>query len=90
MTVIGWLGAGLDDIATARAAERAGLHVLPLSPLSVRPLPGALLLGYAGVRDDEIRDGVNRLAIVLEQQARSRIAPSDGVRLMSAAGASVA
>jgi GntR family transcriptional regulator / MocR family aminotransferase len=90
MTVIGWLGAGLDDVTTARAAERAGLHVLPLSPLSVRPLPGALLLGYAGVRDDEIRDGVNRLAIVLEQLARTRIAPNDSVRLMSAAGVSVA
>ena len=73
MTVVGWLGGGLDDVATARAAERAGLHVLPLSPLAVRPMPPALLLGYAGVRDDEIRDGVNRLAIVLEQAVRSRV-----------------
>jgi GntR family transcriptional regulator / MocR family aminotransferase len=76
MTVVGWLGGGLDDVATARAAERAGLHVLPVSPLSVRPLPPALLLGYAGVRDDEIRDGVNRLAIVLEQAMRNRT-PND-------------
>ena len=77
MTVVGWLGGGLDDVATARAAERAGVHVLPMSPLAVRPLPPALLLGYAGVRDDEIRDGVNRLAIVLEQAiARSR-APNE-------------
>jgi len=73
MTVVGWLGGGLDDVITARAAERAGLHVLPLSPLGVRPMPPALLLGYAGVRDDEIRDGVNRLAIVLEQAVRSRV-----------------
>jgi len=36
-------------------------------------MPPALLLGYAGVRDDEIRDGVNRLAIVLEQAVRNRI-----------------
>ena len=72
MTVVGWLGGGLDDVATARAAERAGLHVLPVSPLAVRPLPPALLLGYAGVRDDEIRDGVNKLAIVLEQAVRAR------------------
>jgi len=76
MTVVGWLGQGLDDVATTRAAERAGLHVLPLTPFAVRPLPPALLLGYAGVRDDEIRDGVNRLAIVLEQAVRSRV-PSD-------------
>ncbi len=76
MTVVGWLGSGLDDVVTARAAERAGLHVLPVSPLAVRPLPPALLLGYAGVRDDEIREGVNRLAIVLEQVARSR-APNE-------------
>ena len=73
MTVVGWLGQGLDDVTTARAAERAGVHVLPLSPLAFRPLPPALLLGYAGVRDDEIRDGVNRLAIVLEQAVRSRV-----------------
>jgi GntR family transcriptional regulator/MocR family aminotransferase len=76
MTVVGWLGQGLDDVATTRAAERAGLHVLPLTPFAVRPLPPALLLGYAGVRDDEIRDGVNRLAIVLEQAVRSRV-PTD-------------
>jgi GntR family transcriptional regulator/MocR family aminotransferase len=73
MTVVGWLGGGLDDVATARAAERAGVHVLPVSPLAIRPLPPALLLGYAGVRDDEIRDGVNKLAIVLEQAVRSRV-----------------
>jgi GntR family transcriptional regulator/MocR family aminotransferase len=90
MTVVGWLGGGLDDVTTTRAAERAGLHVYPLSPLSVRPIPPALLLGYAGVRDDEIKDGVNRLAIVLEQLMRSRIAPNDSVRRMSAVGASVA
>jgi len=84
MTVVGWLGAGLDDVTTARAAERAGLHVLPISPLAVRPLPPALLLGYAGVRDDEIREGVNRLAIVLEQVARSR--PPNDVRQAVLAG----
>ena len=85
MTVVGWLGAGLDDITTARAAERAGLYVLPLSPLAIRPMPPALLLGYAGVRDDEIRDGVNRLAIVLEQLVRSRV-PSEPPRLLAVAG----
>jgi hypothetical protein len=52
--------------------------VLPLSPLAVRPLPPALLLGYAGVRDDEIRDGVNKLAIVLEQAVRARV-PNDSL-----------
>jgi len=83
MTVVGWLGGGLDDVATARAAERAGLHVLPLSPLAVRPLPPALLLGYAGVRDDEIRDGVNRLAIVLEQAMRNRVPNDTGHHLMA-------
>jgi GntR family transcriptional regulator/MocR family aminotransferase len=83
MTVVGWLGGGLDDVATARAAERAGLHVLPLSPLAIRPLPPALLLGYAGVRDDEIRDGVNRLAIVLEQAVRSRVPNEAGHHLLA-------
>ena len=82
MTVLGWLGGNLDDVATARAAERAGLHVLPLSPLSVRAIPPALILGYAGVRDDEIKDGVNRLAIVLEQAIRTR-APNDPVHLLA-------
>ena len=81
MTVLGWLGGNLDDVATARAAERAGLHVLPLSPLSIRPMPPALILGYAGVRDEEIKEGVDRLAIVLEQAVRTR--PNDGIRLMA-------
>jgi GntR family transcriptional regulator/MocR family aminotransferase len=82
MTVLGWLGVNLDDVATARAAERAGLHVLPLSPLAIRPMPPGLILGYAGVRDDEIRDGVNKLAIVLEQQMRTR-APNEPIHLMA-------
>jgi GntR family transcriptional regulator/MocR family aminotransferase len=82
MTVLGWLGGNLDDVATARAAERAGLHVLPLSPLAIRPMPPGLILGYAGVRDDEIRDGVNKLAIVLEQQMRTR-APNEPIHLMA-------
>jgi len=66
MTLIGWLRAG-EDVEAARRAEAAGVDVLPLAPFAIhhRPPPG-LLLGYAGVREPDLRDGVTRLAAALE------------------------
>jgi GntR family transcriptional regulator/MocR family aminotransferase len=65
MTLIGWLPGG-DDEAAARRAEAAGVDVLPLAPFAIRhrPPPG-LLLGYAGVREPDLREGVTRLARAL-------------------------
>ena len=67
MTLIGWLPPGDDDIAVSRTVCSAGVDVLPLSPFAVsRRINPGLLLGYSGVREDEIREGVTALAAVLD------------------------
>ena len=61
----------IDDVAASRAADRAGIDTVPMSWFAIRHHPApALLLGYAGVRESELRDGVARLAVVLESLAR--------------------
>ena len=80
MTVVGWLGGGLDRCHDDPRCRACGVVRAAASlAAAVRPIAPALLLGYAGVRDNEIREGVNRLAIVLEQLARSRV-PSEPAR----------
>jgi GntR family transcriptional regulator/MocR family aminotransferase len=65
--VVGRLADGLDDGAVARAAGLAGVEVLPLGAFALRePVPPALLLGFAGVDEVQLRDGVRRLARVLD------------------------
>ena len=67
MNVVGWLADGLDATAVARAAERAGVEVTPVSDFTLRAsLPPGLLLGFAGVDVVDLRDGVTRLARVLD------------------------
>ena len=67
MTLIGWLQPADDDVGICGAAARAGVDVLPLSPFATsRRIDPGLLLGYSGVREDEIREGVIRLAAVFE------------------------
>jgi GntR family transcriptional regulator/MocR family aminotransferase len=66
MTLIAWLRSG-DDVMIAEAAERAGIDVLPISRFAVEHrVPPGLLLGYSGVREADIREGVTRLAQVFE------------------------
>ena len=62
MTLIGWLAPGVRDTALARAALEQDVDVLPLSSFSSRPIAPGLVLGYAGVCDRDIREGVARLA----------------------------
>ncbi len=63
MHLLGWLPEGIDDIYASRKAAAHGVDTSPLSSYTFRNRqPGALLLGYAGVNEDEIRGGVRRLA----------------------------
>jgi GntR family transcriptional regulator / MocR family aminotransferase len=55
-----------DDVAVARRAALAGIDTLALSSFSVKhKLPPALILGYAGLNERAIKNGVARLAQVL-------------------------
>lgn len=66
MHLMGWLPPGCDDLEASQRAARAGVDALRLSFFALeRPRRGGLLLGYAGVPPDEIRDGVRRLAQAL-------------------------
>jgi GntR family transcriptional regulator/MocR family aminotransferase len=81
MTLIGWLHEA-DDLAVARAAESAGIDLLPMSPFSIeRRIDPGVLLGYSGVREPDLKEGVTRLAAVMAALPRTaRRAPSNGVR----------
>ncbi|HSA57250.1 MAG TPA: PLP-dependent aminotransferase family protein [Gemmatimonadaceae bacterium] len=64
MTLIAW-PTRHDDITVAQAAQRAGIDLLALTPFTLeRPLPPGVLLGYAGVNEEDLRVGVTRLAAV--------------------------
>ncbi|MES2179462.1 MAG: PLP-dependent aminotransferase family protein [Gemmatimonadota bacterium] len=66
MNLIGWLPEGSSDLAVAKAARLRDVDVIPVTPFSIRVLPPGVMLGYAGVRDREMREGVTRLAMALE------------------------
>lgn len=66
MHLLGWLAPGQDDAALCRRAADAGVQAVPLSALRIEATGrGALLLGYAGVPEEQIRDGVRRLRAAL-------------------------
>jgi GntR family transcriptional regulator/MocR family aminotransferase len=66
MTIVGWLPPNTDDHRAADLARAAGISASPISRFSLEPLPrGGLILGYAGIDDAGIRQGVRRLAAAL-------------------------
>jgi len=66
MHIIAWLPHGMDDQKASRKAMAQGVIALPLSNYCFdEKLRGALVLGFAGVREDEIEVGAQRLAIAL-------------------------
>lgn len=67
MHLVGWLPPGLDDRVVSRMAALKNVDVQPLSAFSLcgTTRPG-LLLGYTCFTDDEIREGVRRLAQALQ------------------------
>jgi len=67
MHLIGWLPQGLDDQQVSQLVALRGIDAQALSTCSEqRPERPGLLLGYAGVNEQEIREGVQHLARVIE------------------------
>ncbi len=66
MHLVGWLPEGQDDRAASERAAHAGLMAAPLSAFQLHgQTRGALLLGYACVPEEELKEGVSRLARAL-------------------------
>jgi GntR family transcriptional regulator / MocR family aminotransferase len=63
---VGWLPAGLDQVALVRQASANDLKLVPVSIYSLEPLARqGLVLGYAAYSVPEIQDAVRRLAAVM-------------------------
>jgi GntR family transcriptional regulator/MocR family aminotransferase len=67
MHLMGWLPKKSNDRAVAELVRSQGIATTPLAMLSMRALrqPG-LLLGYTAINSRSIREGVRKLASVLE------------------------
>jgi GntR family transcriptional regulator/MocR family aminotransferase len=66
MRSVAWLVGRGSDREAARRAMQQGLEVLPLSMFSMNHRrKAALILGFAGSNEDEIRGGVLKLATAL-------------------------
>ena len=67
MHLVVWLPAGMSAQAVAHRAAACGLHMLPVSQFSQRPLQrDGLVLGFASASPQELRAGVQRLALALQ------------------------
>ena len=76
MNLIAWLpahGPAANDKRMCQALAQAGIDALPLSDCVMeRKLRPGLLLGFSGIREPDIREGVQKLRRVLEAQANRR------------------
>jgi GntR family transcriptional regulator/MocR family aminotransferase len=72
---VGWLAAGLEEKAVARAAAAFDVDVTPISRFTIkhRRRPG-LLLSFGGFDLNQIRAGVQRLAEALKAVRAGRYA----------------
>lgn len=66
MHLVGWLPPGKDDRHAAELAAKVGVEVTPISRYCLEPLErGGLHFGFTGVNEEEIVQGVRKLAGVL-------------------------
>ncbi len=71
MHLVGWLPPHIDDSTVAQQAATYGVEVIPVSVFRSEPTRrGGLVLGYAAVDEQEIRDGVRRLAMAIRSLRR--------------------
>jgi GntR family transcriptional regulator/MocR family aminotransferase len=68
---VGYLDPEAREIDVARAADERGITVSPIGRFAIGPVAvRGLVLGFGGVRPEEIEAGVKVLAEVLERHAR--------------------
>ncbi len=66
MHLVAMLPPGTNDVAVSRKAANLGVSATPLSTCYLKPSaqPG-LILGYGGVNERQIQEGVRKLALSL-------------------------
>ncbi|MGH2493523.1 MAG: PLP-dependent aminotransferase family protein [Ktedonobacteraceae bacterium] len=70
MHLVAWLPSGMSAQSVAQRAAASGLHMLPISQFSLRSLPrDGLVLGFASASPQELRAGVQTLALALALKA---------------------
>ncbi len=68
MNLIGWLPDGVSDRDVASRAKQSNLRISPISTLCLdEKLRGGLLLGYTAFNEKQIRQGVKKLAQVINE-----------------------
>jgi GntR family transcriptional regulator / MocR family aminotransferase len=71
MHVVGWLPKGVHDVVASQRAAACGVFARPLSSCSIGKLTrGGLLLGYAALNRNQIREGVQKLGAALQSSAK--------------------
>ncbi len=81
MTVVGWLPPSMSEFDFARATHARGVDVELLSSFTGRPIAPGVVLGFAGIRDWEIREGVTNLSRAFDDLERgTRLAAKGGAR----------
>jgi GntR family transcriptional regulator/MocR family aminotransferase len=70
MHLIGWLPDGVSDKEISSRAQEKNLKITPLSNCCIRQkLRGGLFLGYTTFDEKQIKQGVKKLAQVLQEQS---------------------
>ena len=67
MHCIAWLPEGMDALALAREAAKREVDIAPVSHFSQEPLArDGILLGYSDYSEEQIQDGMRRLAMAMD------------------------
>jgi GntR family transcriptional regulator / MocR family aminotransferase len=70
MHLVALLPPGVSDVAISRKADELGITAMPLSSCYAKPPQrGGLILGYGGTDARQIRDGIGKLRMSVEQMA---------------------
>lgn len=71
MHVVGWLPKGVHDVVASQRAAACDVFARPLSSCSIGKVrQGGLLLGYAALKPNQIREGVQKLAVALQPSTK--------------------
>jgi GntR family transcriptional regulator / MocR family aminotransferase len=67
MHLVVMLPPGVDDVAVSKSAASRGISATPLSTCYLGSAPKhGLILGYGGTDERQIRDGVSKLRMSIE------------------------